>query len=189
MVDRKIHNWNFEPIVQIGEKVLLLTGSGQIPARVIWVEPLPYLEINFGALAAGATSDEREMEELYVEDDEFAQYRCVPVTDNIAIVEHSAPKAAKYYATKSEIFEIRDKTTIQAIEPIKRLQLHEFFQYKDEKRYMRVKNIGTSDLTEAKVAFFGYVFVFEKLPKIEKPYTAIPCVARMARRTGGGTKT
>jgi len=187
LVDRKIHSWHFEPIVQIDEKVLLLTGTRKIPARVIWIEPLPYFEIDFGALTAGQISDEREMEELYVEDDEFAQYRCVPVTDNVAIVEHSAPKAARYYATKSEVFAIRDKTTIQAIEPIKRLQLHEFFQYKDEKRYMRVKNVGTSDLSEAKVAFFGYVFVFEELPRVEKPYTAIPCVSRMARRTGGKT--
>jgi len=68
---------------------------------------------------------------------------------------------------------------------LKRDQLTEFFQYKDIKRFMQLKNIGTTNVAESKVAFFGYIFQFEELSKAEKPYTVIPCVARKAR--GGGT--
>ena len=185
MPDRIIHNWHFTPVVQIGERVLLLTSEGDIPARVTWIEPIPWIEIDFGAITAGNTTDEREMEELYVEDNEFAQYRMRILTDNVVLWRHACPKAVVYYATKEEYPYVPPASTYDAIDALKRDQLTEFFQYKDTKRFIQLKNIGTTGVTESKVAFFGYIFQFEKLPKAEKPYTVIPCIARKAR--GGGT--
>ena len=188
MPDRKIFSWHFEPIVQIGEHVLLLTGRRDIPARVTWIEPVPWIEIDFGAITAGETTDEREMEELYVEDNEFAQYRMRIQTDNVVLWRHASPKAAVYYATKKVYPAMQPGSIYDAIEPLKRGQLSEFFQYKDTGRYMQLKNTGTSDVTESKLAFFGYIFEFEELPRAEKPYTPIPCVARTGRTTGGSSE-
>lgn len=187
MPDRIIHNVDFEPVVQIGERVLLITPQGRIPAEVTYIEAIPWVEIDFGSLDPGEESEARELEELYVDENEFAQWRVVVITDNLKIVEHKCPAAAVYYTTKKgAVGEIPDYSTLSTYEPLKNLQLTEFFQYKDTKRYMKVQNVGTSTLTESKVAFFGYVFVFEKLPREEKPYTAIPCMAKAA--VTGGTK-
>ena len=185
MPDRKAFSWHFEPIVQIDERILLMTVDGYVFGKVTWIEPIPFLEVNFGALDPGERSDEREMEELYVEDNEFAQYRFVIETDNIALVRHSCPRAVVYYATKSAYPIVPPSSSYGLIEPIKRFQLTEFYQYKDTSRYMQVQNVGASATSEAKLAFFGYLFEFEELPgKPEKPYTVIPTVARLARRTG-----
>ena len=188
MPDRIIHNWNFTPVVQIDERVLLLTANGRIPAKVVWIEPFPYYEIDFGSISAGSTSDEKELSDLYVEDDEFAQYRFKILTENVILYEHNCPKAAKLYATKKTLGWVNYGSAYEAITPLSRLQLTEFFQYKDTDRYWKLKNVGTTDVSESKVAFFGYIFKFEEIPRIEKPYTPIPCVARLAMGKAGEKK-
>lgn len=185
MPDRIIHSWNFEPVVQIEEKVLLLTSEGKIPAKVVWIEPFPYYEIDFGAITAGSTTEEKELSDLYVEDDEFAQYRFKILTDNVILFEHSCPRAAKYYATKSKLGWVNYGSAYEAITPLSRLQLTEFFQYKDTSRYWKLKNTGSANVSESKVAFFGYIFKFEEISRIEKPYTPIPCVSRFAMKEKG----
>ena len=181
MPDRIAFSWHFEPVVQIEERVLLLTNTKKIPAKVTWVEPVPFLEKDFGAISAGSTTDETEVEEVYVEDGEFAQWRMTIETDNVVLYKHSCPRATPYYSTKKSSGIVPYASSYGLIEPIKRYQLTEFFQYQDLSRYMVLMNTGTSDVTESKVAFFGYIFQFEELDKIEKPYTAIPCVARPTR--------
>jgi len=180
MPDRTAFSWHFEPVVQIDEKVLILTNTDRIPARVTWIEPVPYLEKDFGAIAAGGTTDETEVEEVYVEDGEFAQWRMTILTGNVILYKHSCPRATPYYVLKKTEGQLIDNSSY-SYEAIKRLQLTEFYQYQDLGRYMVLKNIGGSNVTESKVAFFGYVFQFEELDRIEKPYTAIPCVARPSR--------
>jgi len=181
MPDRRIFSWYFEPVVQINEHVLLVTPEGRIPARVTWIEPIPWIEVDFGPINAGNLTDEREMKELYVADDEFAQYRMRILTDNIILYRHACPKATTYYATEKAYPRIPPASTYDAIDALKRDQLTEFYQYKDIKRYMQLRNVGATDVAESKVAFFGYVFEIEKLTRIEKPYTVIPCMARKAK--------
>jgi len=183
MADRIIHARDFEPVVQIGERVLLLTSAGNIFARVTWIEPVPFLEVETNSISPGQTID-REMEEIYVEDGEFAQYRFIIETDNIVLVKHSAPRAVTYYATKNAYPTIPWASSYGMIEPLKNFQLTEFYQYKDESRYMSFMNTGGT-ATTAKIVFFGYIFEFEEIEGApEKPYTAIPCVARLSRREG-----
>jgi len=188
MPDRIIFNNYFTPVVQIGEHVLLLTPEGNIPARATWIEPIPWIEVDLGAISAGSFTDEREMEELYVADDEFAQYRMRTLTDNVVLYRHACPKATVYYATEKSYPYVPPGSTYDAIDSLKRGQLTEFFQYKDIKRYIQLQNIGGADVTESKVAFFGYVFEIEKQAGIEKPYTVIPCMARKAK-AGAGLKS
>ena len=185
MVDRKLFSWHFEPIVQPTERVLLKTDTGNVYGEVTWIEPYPWIEIDFGAIEAGKTTDEREMKELYVANNEFAQFRMRILTDNVILSRHMCPKAVVYYATEEAYPYIPPASTYNGVGSINRDQLTEFYQYKDVKRFMKLKNIGTSNVTESKVVFFGYIFQFKKLPRIEKPYTTIPCVARKAIRGEG----
>jgi len=185
MPDRKIFSWHFEPVVQIGERVLLLTNVGYIYGEVEWIEPIPWLEVVTDTIPAGGKLTDREMEEIYVEDNEFAQWRMMITTDNIYMIEHSCPKAAKYYSTKSSLGVIPPVGQITN-DAIKRLQLCEFYQYKDTKRYMTFENRGTADTT-ATLVFVGYVFQFseinryKELKDVPRPYTAIPCVSKYGK--------
>jgi len=186
LVDRKLFSWHFEPIVQPGERVLLKAYKKEVYAEVTWVEPAPFVEVdmlNGTTLNPGAESEEREMQELYVNDNEFAQWRFMIETDNVILAAHKSPKAAYYYATKNAYPIVPPAGTYGIIEPIKRMQLTEFYQYKDTSRVMTIANIGSSPITSAKLAFFGYIFQIEELKgSPTKPYTVIPCIARVARK-------
>lgn len=184
MPDRIISSWQFDPVVQIGERVLLITNTRRIPAEVTWIEPVPYLEKDFGAITAGTNCDETEVDEVYVEDGEFAQWRMAVLTSDVILYRHSCPRATPYYVLKKSEGYLPDSTAY-AYESAKRWQLTEFYQYQDLSRYMILRNNGSGDVTSSKVAFIGYVFQFDELDRMEKPYTGIPCVARPAR---GGRK-
>jgi len=187
MPDRITHSWHFEPVVQIGERVLLMTNIGLILGEVTWLEPVPSLVVTTDTITNGQTLD-REMKEIYVEDNEFAQWRMQIITDGIYLIEHRCPNASPYWVTKHAEGQLPPASNYNVIEPVKRLQLTEFYQYKDTSRYMKFLNNSGSDTT-ATIQFFGYIFQFEeigkykKLKEVERPYTAIPCVARCVKGT------
>lgn len=182
MPDRIIHNNWFTPVVQIGERALLLTNVGYRLVEVEWIEPIPWLTVTTTVIPAGGILTDREMQELYVNDNEFAQWRFMIETSDIYLVSHSCPKAAKYYATKSDVGVVPPVSSITN-DAIKRLQLEEFYQYKDTKRFMSFENRGDTDTTVTLV-FFGYVFRFnevgayDSLSEVPKPYTPVPCVSK-----------
>ena len=178
-----LYRVDFEPVAQIGDKVLLITQTELVPAEILFIRTIPWVEIDFGSLAAGQISEEREMKELYVEKNEFAQWRTTVVTSNVVIKKHKCPSAVPYYATRGgEVGVVPDYSRYGTIEAIKNLQLTEFYQFEDTMRYMAVQNVGTTSVAESKVAFFGYVFEINKLKEVEKPYKVIPCVARYSGR-------
>lgn len=175
-VDRKIHNWDFTPVVQIGQKVCLLTPSPKY-FEVEWIEPIPWIKKTWSSVGAGDEKEE-ELKELYVEDDEFAQYRFAVITSGFEVTRISCPKEAGMWVTKETSLTVPDHSTFANYEPLKRLQLLEFYQWKDTKRYMTLKNT-TSSAADGEVVFFGYVF---KIKEIEPTDVAlkIPVVSRLA---------
>lgn len=182
MPDRIISNWNFNPVAQVGERLLLeLYGEYKL-CEVEWVEPVPFLSVVTDSIAAGDEL-EREMKEIYVNDNEVAQWRMAVTTANFYIVGHYAPKAAPYWTTKHTTGELPPISSYAGIDAVSRLQLTEFYQYKDTTRYMTIANQGTS-AGQATLVFFGYVFQIDELgtynsiKDVPKPYVGIPCVAR-----------
>ena len=176
MVDRKIHSWHFEPVVQIGQKVCLLTPSPKY-FEVEWIEPIPWIKKTWSSVAAGDEKEE-ELKELYVEDDEFAQYRFAVITDGFIVTKMECPKAAGMWVTKETGLTVPDHSTLANYEPLKRLQLLEFYQWKDTKRYMTLKNTTTST-ADGEVVFFGYVFKIKETKPTDVALK-IPVVSRLA---------
>jgi len=176
LVDRKIHSWHFEPVVQIGQKVCLLTPSPKY-FEVEWIEPIPWIKITWENVSAGS-EEERELKELYVEDDEFAQYRFAVITSGFVVTKMECPKAAGMWVTKETGLTIPDHSTFANYEPLKRLQLLEFYQWKDTKRYMTLKNT-TDTASDGEIVFFGYVFKIREIGATDKALK-IPVVSRLA---------
>ena len=189
MPDRIISNWNFNPVAQFGERLLLALYGEYKLCEVEWIEPIPYLSVITDSISAGDTL-EREMKEVYVGDNEVAQWRMVITTDNFYLVGHYAPKAAPYWTTKHTTGELPPASVYTGIDAVSRLQLTEFYQYKNTTRYMTFLNNGTAD-GQATIVFFGYVFqinelgTYKNLKDVPKPYVGVPCVARSVagRRT------
>ena len=73
----------FEPIVNVGENLCLLpltdTATVKKYVKVIYIESLPFLEHDFGAVVAGVESDEIEFEELHMNDSELGHFRILPI--------------------------------------------------------------------------------------------------------------
>ena len=177
-------NEKFEPIASIGDKALLMTNTGNYLVDVVWIEPVPHLKVTTNTITAGSELT-REMEEIYVEDDEFAQWRMKIETANVYLTEHTAPEAGRYYATRKTSGDVPDSSSYDD-DAVSYWQLTEFYQFQDTTRKMTFKNNGGSD-TSADIHFYGYIFVFENpvkydnLSKVPKPYIAVPCVARNVR--------
>jgi len=176
-VDRKMHSWHFEPVVQIGQKVCLLTPAPKY-FEVEWIEPIPWIKKTWSSVGAGDEATE-ELKELYVEDDEFAQYRFAVITSGFEVTRMECPKAAGMWVTKETPLTVPDYSTYTGYEPLKRLQLLEFYQWKDTKRYMTLKNT-TGSTADGEVVFFGYVFKIREIGET-KVALKIPVVSRLAR--------
>lgn len=178
----------FLPIASVGDKALLMTNTGYYLVDVTWVEPVPLLEVTTNTITNGSTLT-REMTEIYVEDNEFAQWRMKIATTGVKLVAHNAPEAGTYYSTKNATGEIPDASSYTD-NVISYWQLTEFYQFKDITRKMKFENDSGSDTT-ATLDFYGYIYVFanpvqySRITDVPKPYVPVPVVARNARATGG----
>ncbi|MBU1349300.1 hypothetical protein KJ781_04505 [Patescibacteria group bacterium] len=175
MVDRRLHAVEFTPVVQIGERVFLLAPVNKC-FEVEWIENLPKLDKDFGAIGAGGSTGVAEVTEVYMREDELGQFRFVPTTAGVKVVGHWSPRGARMWGTDTATFELSDIVDYSD-EPVKALQATEFFQHEDKKRFMQ---LYSSDAVSASlVRFYGYAFKLREIPAKE-PYLRIPIQARAA---------
>lgn len=147
----------FKPTLKYGDVIYIKEKEKFY--RVKGVEPIPLIEKDFGAITAGSTKSDQEVEELYVKDLRLAQYRIYIVTDNIEIT-IAQPKARKRYATKKSIGKI---TRFHALAWDMLGPLTEIWIFEDENKiYFDVKNVGSTDVSESKVYFIGYQYELEE---------------------------
>ena len=175
MVDRRIHAVEFEPVVQIGERVFLLAPVSKC-FEVEWIESLPKLDKDFGAITAGGTTARAEVTEVYMSKGELGQFRFVPLTTGVKAVGHWSPMGARMWGTDTETFELSDVVDFSDAH-VEALQTTEFFQHEDRKRFMQL--YSTDAVTASIVRFYGYAFKLKEIPTKE-PYLRIPIQARAA---------
>ena len=181
MVDRKIFSLHFEPVAQIDERIFLLPEKTL--HEIEWIEPIPKLDLDFGGIAAGSTISEVEKNEIYVNDNELAQWRFIPITDKLVATGMACPKALKCWTTKNESGNLSWNVDYMDV-PVETLQLTEFFQYKSKTRVFSLKNTGTADISASIVRFYGYIFILsKKIEEIEKPYISIPTQSRLGGKS------
>jgi len=177
MRERFAFNENFEPVVNVGENVQFLGVKEKLTgakyARVLYIESLPLLIHDFGAIAAGVPTDQIQFEELYLSDNEFGQFRFVPVVDDVIISNLAQPRANPRWITKNAawtgLYEIADPMNNPMME---KYHLNEIFQHEDDGLWVRLTSVG--GVAVSTVACYGFRYVYETLTEKPTVFTPVP---------------
>jgi len=148
----------FEPIVKIGENLLILPEQKYGYYTVTAIEPLPVIIHDFGSVSSESESKDINVSALQLNEGEVGQWRLVPLDD--IEVEVKQPLANTRSVTK----EVTSKINAFSVAFDPTLKHTEFFTIKDEKVYFKITNPTKSDITRARVAFFGWKLKVKKLP-------------------------
>lgn len=180
MVDRVLYKREFEPIVQPGEFLMTFPAKEYYVVGMIY--PLPLLSVDLcdsshlNASLTTSESSETEVNDIYLDDDELAQLRMIPV-DDFVVTYVAKPKASPYYTTRKKTWDLQTILDDPRSNPaIEHLNLNEIFQFEDTEMYVKAK-ANTSTLTQARLAFFGFRLIIDKITQEEtkgKHVTPIP---------------
>ena len=146
-----------EPVVEVGQRVLLADGLKYRLYDVANIEPLlpsHPLIFNGGALAAaGVTAALSTTAVLDMEDSTFGQYR-VMVLDDIHI-QMRQPQAVTRWTN------LNINATINLFTPLYDPCGHqtEFFLYRQERPFLVITNPTGYNLAQTRVAFWGYKYI------------------------------
>ncbi|MEM2849056.1 MAG: hypothetical protein QXI36_02130 [Candidatus Bathyarchaeia archaeon] len=179
MVDRKIYSEKFEPVVQPNEYIQTFPTVNYYIVKAIY--PLPLLEVDLcdsdhlNANLTTTESAEVEIDDVYLDDLELAQLRLIP-RDDFAVTWMAKPKARPYITTRNRTWQIQgimdDARTNPANE---HLQTQEIYQFEDTEFWIKAK-ANTTTLTTARLEFFGYRFILEKVTREQIPAGLKPTV-------------
>ena len=154
---------DFEPVALPGENICILPERKFY--RVKYVEPLPEIEKDFGAISASSTLSDQEVEEIYMPKNELAQYRVTLKTPGLKL-KVKQPRGTGRFLTKKQQAVITDLTS--------GTNLTEIFQFEDTTFIVDVTNTTSSNLSESKVVFSGFRYVLEPLKEEPEKYTCVP---------------
>lgn len=184
MVERKLFNEKFEPIVQPGEYIRIVPKKEEYEFFVVeYVEAIPSIEKDFGAIKAGETVT-KECGEIQLMDSELGQWRFIPITDGLYVIgiRKGGEKASPFWQTKNTTGRVgKELLNYKATE---NLQMTEFFNYENEDVYFDLYNSTTTDMSESKVLFFGYVLSLSPIKEKPSVYKVIPLEPRKVLRGG-----
>ena len=153
----------FEPVALPNEKICLLPDKKYY--RVVYVEQLPVVEKDFGAITAGNTLTDQEITELQMNKNELVQVR-IEIVDDIEITVKQ-PKSVTRFTTKTTTFKINKYVSLT--------NLSEIFSFEDTpKIYFDVKNISGGDLSQSRIRFYGFKYVLEPLTEVPERATYVP---------------
>lgn len=159
MVVRGIYLEKFEPIVQPLEFLETFPKKKFYQVEMVYILPLFSVDLcdadHLNANVTTTESSEVEIDDIYLDDDEIAQYRVIP-RDDFNITYMAKPRARQYLTIRNQIFSIPtqfdDPRTNVAIE---KLNLNEIFQFENTEMWVKATS-NTATLTAARLEFFGY---------------------------------
>jgi len=158
----------FEPVVSPRMNVRVLPDYGFY--RVLTVEPIGIIIKDFGeTLAPGTEARNKELQEVYMQDNELAQWRIWvldPVGIKLKVVGQERLRGSTKYST-SVLYSFSPDTNEDD-------GVSQFFSYEDEKIYVDIANLTYDILTTQRIKLMGYKYVLEKLEEEPEIYTDIP---------------
>lgn len=147
--------------------------------RVLYVEQLAEVPPkDHGVVAAETTLADQEFTDLYVNDDEVAQYRLIPVDD--VVVTLKQPLAESRFTGKNATGRI---TQFQQ-PPVwtERYNLAEIFVFKDDKVFLDITNPTKYVQQMTRVQPIGFRYVLEPVMQQPTQYVALPTQGWRATR-------
>lgn len=160
----------YEPVAKVGDNIKLEPPDHPKAGfyRVLYAEVLHEIQHDFGALASGADTGDQEITNLYMPDNELAQYRIYCVDDFKLKVKQ--PLAKTRFPTDKLVTEIT-AFSHQLTQP--KLHRNEVFVIEDEKIIFVATNLTKYSTYVNRLKAIGYRYVLEKLPAAVAPFTAV----------------
>jgi len=168
-----LYKREFEPVVRPLENVAIvdsLDESKWIFGKVLFIEPLQEQTINLGELGAAdkdnypTPGSTKELTELKVGENEFAQYRIYVLDD--FLLEVKQPSAVSRFVNKE------GATKIPKF--IARDNFAEIFVYEDEVPTVQPYAILFTSLPMARIKVMGFRYVLQPLREKPREFTVIP---------------
>lgn len=189
-----LHQAEFEPVVKIFEKLLLIPQRQLF--RVEYIEPIPLGVKDFGAVTAasvvtpGVITDQK-FDVLEMATNELLQLRFAPIDDVALRV--SMPAATKRFLTEKVVHTIPYE--IWGLDP--KLQRTEIYVFEDSYPVLDVLNPTYYAQTTSRVVYTGYRMVLAFLRKltpeeiddperIREKYTVAPTQGRAPKAAARG---
>jgi len=157
----------FAPIAKFGEYIKLVPDEKYY--KVVNVEPLPSLVIDFGSLAAyGKDTDRIDIvsQNLGLPDNTLAQLR-IKLLDDFNLYLYQ-PKAKAKGTTTYKNFYVSYNT--QELSN----NLVEFFQFEKRSAGIVRENPSATALPKTRVLFYGFKYELEPVTTIPEKYTVVP---------------
>jgi len=176
MKERFAFKEEFEPVVNIGENVQLFPLKNKKTewkyVKVLYIESLPFLLHNFGVIAAGAVA-QVEFTQLYMDDNEFGQFRVIPLVDDLTLNQLDQPRASRRWVTRNSnwqsLYEFADPRMNPMME---KFHLNEIFQHENDGLWVVPSSIA--GVANGLFGCYGFRYVFEKLDVKPAVFTPIP---------------
>jgi len=150
----------FEPVVRVGENLRLMPEDRYF--SVDFIEGIPWLEHDNGAMTATQEDKDVELTEAYEEDNQLSQLR-MTVIDTITITGLKQPRGVPKWVTKKFTATLPQYSSYGDYDALKRLQLTEFFQFEDTGLFADIRCDTTT--STSRVVMFGYRFVLREIQK------------------------
>jgi hypothetical protein len=158
----------FEPVVEPRMNVRLLPNYGFY--KVVGVEPIGRFVKDFAkTITAGSISEANEFEEVYMNENEFAQWR-VWVLDDIEVRLNLIGRKETRGTTRYEVPTAYSFSMYTNDDDGQ----SQFFTFEDEKVYIDIKNPTQNTITRQRLELMGYRYTLEKITTVPDKYTDIP---------------
>ena len=146
-----------EPIVEVGQRVLVIDRESYKLFMVAFIEPIPVsgpIILNGGAIAAGGvsavTSTQNVLDQNY---GQFGQLRA-KVLDDVAVT-ILQPQALARFTMKNVNAVITPFTALNDPDG----HTTEFYVYQDDRVFCQFRNPHTVALAQSRIAFWGFKYV------------------------------
>jgi hypothetical protein len=158
----------FEPIADVDDIIRLMPINRFY--SIVYAEPIPKIDLDFGPFTAGQTKTDQELTDLYMPSMELAQYRFVPI-DDVWVIAFYQPRKRPKWITKATGGQLT--RALDYLDPVsENLQLTEFFVFEDGKTFVDL--YAPSALTTSRIRFYGFRFVLEAAPA--RPAFKVPTI-------------
>ena len=157
----------FAPIAKFGEYIKLMPDEKFY--RVVNVEPLPSLVIDFGSLAANTKDTDRidiVSGNLELPDNTLAQLR-IKLLDDFNLYLYQPKAKAKGTTTYKNFYVSYDTQELSN-------NLVEFFQFEKRSAGIVRENLSATALPKTRVLFYGFKYELEPVSTIPEKYTVVP---------------